>query len=168
MLHPIALACLLAPAGAAALATPAGAAEQVPDRALARADGGQHAGDAASAWPPGFQRVEELNALSGALVEKAATGSSPAHTFRVQARMYRELLRRLMLDNRSLAPDAQLPDDLLLEMVRMSALLHSAAECKTGFVIVCPVDLMRRLEAQQGEVEAHSRRAGLGAGPSTP
>ena len=66
--------------------------------------------------------------------------------------MYRELLRQAMLDNRGRPADKQLPQPLLLDMVRMSALLHSAADCKTGFVIVCPADLMQQLRSQQARV----------------
>jgi hypothetical protein len=48
---------------------------------------------AATSITGGLQRLEELNLLSGALVEKAGSGSTPAHEFRIEARMYRELLR---------------------------------------------------------------------------
>ena len=99
-----------------------------------------------------LQRLEELNALSAALVEKAGSGSTPAHEFRIEARMYRELLRQTMLQDRERRPNDQLPQPLLLDMVRMSALLHSAADCKTGFVITCPVDLMLQLRSQQTSV----------------
>ena len=44
------------------------------------------------------QRLGELNLLSEALVAKAGSGSTPAHEFRIEARMYRELLRQTMLD----------------------------------------------------------------------
>ena len=66
--------------------------------------------------------------------------------------MYRELLRQVMLDNRDRGAREQLPQPLLVDMVRMSALLHSAAECKTGLVIVCPTDLMQQLRSQQARV----------------
>lgn len=105
-------------------------------------------------YPAGERtRLTELNLLSGALVEKAETGSSPAHDFRIEARMYRELLRQLMLDNRLLPETDQIRQDVLLEMVRMSALLHSAADCKTGLVITCPPDLMRQLKSQQTRID---------------
>ena len=99
-----------------------------------------------------LEKFEELGLLSAALVEKAESGSSPAHDFRIQARMYRELLRQTMLRDRERPLDEQQPQDLLLEMVRMSALLHSAADCKTGFVITCPADLMLQLKSQQARV----------------
>ena len=102
--------------------------------------------------PSGLQRLEELNLLSEALVKKAGSGSTPAHEFRVEARMYRELLRQTMLGNRAQSTSDQLPQHLLLDMVRMSAPLHSAADCKTGFVITCPTDLMLQLKSQQSKV----------------
>jgi len=100
----------------------------------------------------GLDRLNELNLLSGALVEKAGSGSTPAHEFRVEARMYRELLRHVMLGNRTQPTRDQLPQSLLLDMVRMSALLHAAADCKTGFVIICPADLVLQLRSQQSRV----------------
>jgi hypothetical protein len=102
--------------------------------------------------PGGLQSLEELTALSAALVEKAGSGATPAHEFRLEARLYRELLRRAMLSNRERPENEQLPQPILLEMVRMSALLHSAADCKTGRVITCPVDLLLQLEAQQARI----------------
>lgn len=98
-------------------------------------------------------RLLELQQLSAALIERAASGASAAHQYRIEARIYRELLRRVTLDNRVLPGRQQLPPQLLLEMVRMSALLHSAAECRTGMVITCPPDLMRRLRAQQERID---------------
>ena len=98
------------------------------------------------------ERLENLNLLSDGLVTKAGSGSAPAHEFRLEARMYRELLRQVMLDNRDRAASEQLPQPLLVDMVRMSALLHSAADCKTGLVIVCPTDLMQQLRSQQARV----------------
>lgn len=100
----------------------------------------------------GLERLETLNLLSEELVERAGSGSAPAHEFRIEARMYRELLRKVVLDNRDRVLDEQLPQPTLLDMVRMSALLHSAAECKTGRVIVCPTDLMQQLRSQQSRV----------------
>jgi hypothetical protein len=113
------------------------------------------AGDATPSEEPqsGADRLAELNLLSQALVEKVGSGSAPAHTFRIEARMYRELLRRLMLDDRAVSDGDRLPQPLLLEMVRMSALLHSAADCKTGLVITCPPDLMRQLKSQQAKID---------------
>ena len=103
------------------------------------------------------EQLTQLDLLSDALIEKAAVGNSPAHQFRIDARMYRELLRQFMLQNRERPPIDQAPPDLLLEMVRMSALLHAAADCKTGFVIVCPPDLMRQLKSQQVKIDQRLR-----------
>jgi len=100
----------------------------------------------------GWGRLEELDQLSQALVSRAASGAAPAHEFRIEARMYRELLRSTMLENREQPESQLLPQQLLLDMVRMSALLHSAADCKTGFVIICPTDLMQQLKSQQARV----------------
>ena len=99
-----------------------------------------------------YQSLENLNLLSEGLVAKAGTGSAPAHEFRIEARMYRELLRQVMLSDRKRPTEDQLPQPLLLDMVRMSALLHSAADCKTGFVITCPADLMLQLKSQQAKI----------------
>ena len=99
-----------------------------------------------------IERLEDLNLLSDGLVAKAGSGSAPAHEFRLEARMYREMLRQVMLDNRDRGASEQLPQPLLVDMVRMSALLHSAADCKTGRVIVCPTDLMQQLRSQQARV----------------
>ena len=99
-----------------------------------------------------LQRLDNLNLLSEGLVAKAGSGSAPAHEFRIEARMYRELLRQVMLGDRGRPAKEQLPQPLLLDMVRMSALLHSAADCKTGFVITCPADLMLQLKSQQAKI----------------
>jgi hypothetical protein len=101
-----------------------------------------------------LERLRSLHLLSAGLIEEAGTGRSPANDFQIQARLYREQLRRAMLANRELAPPRQLPEDLLLAMVRMSALLHAAADCKSGLVIVCPPDLLRQLRAQQERLSA--------------
>jgi len=97
-------------------------------------------------------RLEELDLLSQGLIRKAGAGATPANNFRVETRMYRELLRQTMLKDRQRPEADQLPQDLLIEMVRLSALLHAAADCKTGYVIVCPPDLMLKLRSQQAKV----------------
>jgi hypothetical protein len=98
-------------------------------------------------------RLGELQQLSAALIERAASGGSPAHQFRIETRIYRELLRRMTLDDRAQPATVRLPQTLLLDMVRMSALLHAAADCKTGLVITCPPNLMRELRSQQSRVD---------------
>jgi hypothetical protein len=134
-------------------------------------------GDAATAGtaqaPSGAAAVEvnslaDLNLLSAGLIENAASGRSPAHEFRMQSTLYRERLRRLMLEQRDQPAAQRLPESALLEMVRMSALLHAAAACRTGSVITCPADLMLRMRAQQQVVTAQvaALRAGKpGAAP---
>lgn len=97
-------------------------------------------------------RLRTLHLLSAGLVEQASTGRAPANDFQLQARIYREQLRQTMLVNDKLVPSQQLPADLLMGMVRMSALLHAAADCKSGLVIICPPDLLRQLRAQQARV----------------
>jgi hypothetical protein len=106
-------------------------------------------------------RLLELNGLGQGLVAKAATGRTPAHEFRIEAVMYREFLRRLMIDDRTIAHGDRISDDLLVDMVRMSALIHSAAECKTGLVVTCPADLMLQLRAQQRKIDQELKLLGL-------
>lgn len=109
----------------------------------------QNAGNVAS---DGWERLEELDQLSLSLISRAASGTAPAHEFRIETRMYRELLRNTMLENREKPAPQRLPRQLLLDMVRLSALLHAAADCKTGFVITCPANLMQQLKSQQARV----------------
>ena len=97
-------------------------------------------------------KLQDLHLLGEALVIKAETGEAPATTFRIEARSYREALRQIMLQDADTLPVQKLPRVLLLDMVRMSALLHSAADCKTGFVITCPPDLLRQLQRQSAKV----------------
>jgi hypothetical protein len=55
-----------------------------------------------------------------------------------------------MLTNREIGEEKdRIPQHILINMVRMSALLSSAAECKTGRYIVCPPELMTKLKTQQ-------------------
>lgn len=99
-----------------------------------------------------FNRLMELNLMSQGLVKKAGSGQAPATEFRIEARLYRELLRQLALENQDASKEEKIPQNLLFEMVRMSALLHAAADCKTGRVITCPADLMIQLKTQQALV----------------
>ncbi len=98
------------------------------------------------------QRLIELNLMSQGLIGKAASGRAPANEFRIEARLYRELLRKLALDNREAPEREKIPKHLLFAMVRLSALLHAAADCKTARVITCPADLMIQLRSQQNTV----------------
>jgi hypothetical protein len=101
--------------------------------------------------PPQSSR-DKLIALadtSEELVHKLRTNEVEAANFRIQLALYRESLRDLMLaDQKAPAPD-QLPRPVLMEAVRMAALLQSAANCETGRYLVCPADLMERLVLQQ-------------------
>ena len=126
---------------------PAGAGEH--NNSLAASHTDHHP---APPLPDGLQRLEELTLLSEALIAKAASGAAAAHEFRLEARMYRELLRQTMRSDRERPTEQRFPQQLMLDMVRMSALLHSAADCKTGFVITCPPDLMLQLKSQQNRI----------------
>lgn len=101
--------------------------------------------------PP--QRCRALAALSAQLLETAESGKGHATSFRLDVAHYREALRDLLKDNDKLPDENRLPRALLLDMVRMVALLQSAAQCQTGRHIVCPPDLMDRLNRQQALVE---------------
>lgn len=95
-------------------------------------------------------KLEELNKVSAKLVQEARSSKAKATPFRIDARLYRESLRTLMLNNQKINnPQGRIPRTFLLNMVRMSALLSSAAECRTGRYIVCPAELMTKLKAQQ-------------------
>ena len=95
-------------------------------------------------------KLEELTEISATLVAKARSSQAKASPFRIEATLYREHLRTLMLENRMISDDKdRIPQSILINMVRMSALLHSAAECKTGRYIVCPPELMTKLASQQ-------------------
>jgi hypothetical protein len=91
---------------------------------------------------------KQLNALSQQLIERVKTGKAEAATFRIDVVVYRESLRSLMLANEKAAPH-RIDNSLLLQMVRMAALLQAAAACQTGRYISCPVNLMNELERQQ-------------------
>ncbi len=95
-------------------------------------------------------KLEELNETSARLVLEARSAQAEATPFRIDVTLYREHLRSLMLANRKIGEEKErIPQDILVNMVRMSALLNSAAECKTGRYIVCPPELMSKLTSQQ-------------------
>ncbi len=95
-------------------------------------------------------RFEELNRTTARLVEDARSSQAKASDFRIAVTLYRESLRSLMLDDRENKNEtARIPQNMLINMVRMSALLSSAAGCKTGRYIVCPIELMTQLSSQQ-------------------
>ena len=95
-------------------------------------------------------KLEELTQISAKLVRESKSAQANAASFRIEVTLYRESLRTLMLDNQKIAHEKErIPQNILINMVRMSALLSSASECRTGRYIVCPLELMRKLSAQQ-------------------
>ncbi len=134
--------CLFSANASMALVQPVSHSE-----ALAVAD--SSAGKTADAVPV-LEQVEQLLKDSAKLVDNAHSGKAPASQFRINVTFYREGLRELMLENRKIIDiETHIPQNMLVDMVRMSALLNSAAECKTGRFIVCPADLMTSLKSQQ-------------------
>ena len=102
---------------------------------------------------PPVERGKALIAFSTALVQQAESGKAHASAFRIDVAYYRESLRDLVRDNDQRPGKDRLPKPLLMDMVRMTALLQSAAQCQTGRYIVCPPDLMTQLHRQQALVE---------------
>lgn len=94
----------------------------------------------------------QLNALSQQLIDKVKTGKAEATEFRINVVYYRESLRSLMLANEKVTSH-RFTSGLLMKMVRMSALLQSAAECQTGRYISCPVNLLHQLDQQQKQLK---------------
>ena len=109
------------------------------------------------------QQYRSLAELSSRLVQTAASGQGGATEFRIDVAYYRETLRELMKQDAARAPEERLPKALLMDMVRMIALLQSAAQCQSGRYIVCPADLIASLERQQASVE--KQMAGVPAKP---
>ncbi len=99
----------------------------------------------------GILQPQQLNALSQQLINKVKTGTAEATKFRITVVYYRESLRGLMLANEK-ATSHKITSELLMKMVRMSALLQSAAECQTGRYISCPVNLLHELDQQQQQL----------------
>lgn len=118
---------------------------------------------AAEAAPENIPAVTlvSLIASSQKLVNEAATGSTHATTFRINATLFRESLRSFMLarEKNSTGSD-RLSNTDLLNLVRMSALIQSAADCKTGRYIVCPPELMQQLRSQQALLEKLPNKPG--------
>ena len=97
-------------------------------------------------------QVIDLSKRTALLVESSKSADTPASEFRIETVAYREDLRKLVRGNPSAGTPGRIPDALLQEMIRMSGLLHAAAQCKTGRYIVCPADLIRQLVAQQQRI----------------
>lgn len=102
---------------------------------------------------PPVERAKALIAFSTGLVQQAESSKAHASSFRIDVAYYRESLRDLVRDNEQRRAKERLPKPLLLDMVRMTALLQSAAQCQTGRYIVCPPDLMTQLHRQQTLME---------------
>lgn len=115
-----------------------------------------HAADVAKTyadWPAAAHRtLGELVKLAGSLVERAASAQAAALQYRIDTVYFRETLRELMLADRARAQAERLPAAFLTDMVRMAAVLDAAAECQSGRYIVCPADLIERLEQQHARV----------------
>jgi len=100
----------------------------------------------------GIPGPAQLNDMSNQLIDKVKTGKARATEFRTNVVFYRESLRSLMLANEK-ATSHRIASDLLMKMVRMSALLQSAAECQTGRYISCPANLIHELDQQQQQLK---------------
>jgi len=98
------------------------------------------------------EKLTALNSTSDDLVQKLKNNKVDAANFRIRVVLYRESLRDLMLADQHTAAAEQLPRPVLMELVRMAALLQAAANCETGRYLVCPADLMERLLLQQKTV----------------
>ncbi|VAW55923.1 hypothetical protein MNBD_GAMMA07-566 [hydrothermal vent metagenome] len=92
------------------------------------------------------QQLDYLINLAKQLTKEARSGNAAASSFRINVVFYRETLREFMLKQPS---NSIYSKKLLMEFVRMLALLKSAAECQTGRYIVCPAQLMIQLKAQK-------------------
>jgi hypothetical protein len=104
-------------------------------------------------WPDAAQRtLSELVTLAGSLVERAASAKAAALQYRIDTVYFRETLRDLMLANKERPQAQQLSQAFLTDMVRMAAVLDAAAECQSGRYIVCPADLIERLQRQQARI----------------
>lgn len=129
------------------LALAASAWGETPDR------GAEAVSGAVDPSLPPAERVHALGTLAAQLVDLAASAKAQATAFRIDVAHYRESLRDLVREDDQRPAAERLPRPLVLDMVRMAALLQSAAECQTGRYIVCPPDLMMRLRRQRTLLE---------------
>lgn len=109
-------------------------------------------GPRAAPLPSSREKLTALNRTSDDLVQKLKNSKMDAANFRIRVVLYRESLRKLMLADQHATAAEQLPRPVLMELVRMAALLQAAANCETGRYLVCPADLMERLLLQQKTV----------------
>lgn len=105
-----------------------------------------------ASMPSARERMAALAGTADGLVQSLKNPQVQASNFRIQVALYRESLRELMLADQQAAAPARLPRPALMELVRMAALLQSAANCETGRYLACPADLMERLVQQQKTV----------------
>ncbi len=104
-------------------------------------------------WPAAAHlALGELVALAGSLVQRAASAQAAATQYRIDTVYFRETLRDLMLANKERPQSEQLSPAFLTDMVRMAAVLDAAAECQSGRYIVCPADLIERLQRQHTRI----------------
>ncbi|VAW63149.1 hypothetical protein MNBD_GAMMA08-690 [hydrothermal vent metagenome] len=90
-----------------------------------------------------------LKTMADSLVKEAISSNANASRFRIDATFYRESLRTLMIDMEKTIATSPQSKKIFMEFVRMSALIQSAAACKTGRYIVCPIELRQQLLTQQ-------------------
>lgn len=93
--------------------------------------------------------ISSLVSMADRLVQEAISSNANASTFRIDATLYRESLRSLMINAEKTTTNSPQSKAMFMELVRMSALIQSAAACKTGRYIVCPIELRQQLLAQQ-------------------
>ncbi len=112
------------------------------------------------------KRIERVWFERSAALADAARRNVSVADFRRDIGAHRETLREIVRANRS--PPA---DILTLQrsMILMNALLNAAAECHSGGRVVCPPDLLHRIDEQLREgfaqLEAIDRAALRGKGP---
>ncbi|VAW66436.1 hypothetical protein MNBD_GAMMA11-3459 [hydrothermal vent metagenome] len=101
--------------------------------------------------------ISSLIIQSSTLVQEAISSNANASRFRINATLYRESLRSLMISESEKTKTTHTNSNtLFMELVRMSALLQSAAACKTGRFIVCPIELRQQLLSQQKRLQTLS------------
>jgi len=97
--------------------------------------------------------IGSLISESDRLVKQAISSQANATTFRIDVNFYRESLRELMIEAEKADQNDPNLQNIFMQLVRMSALLQSAAACKTGRYIVCPAELRQQLLSQQARLQ---------------
>lgn len=80
-----------------------------------------------------------------AVLGKAAKAHASVADFRRDILAHRESLREIVRANPNPRSDIL---QLQRSMILMNALLHAAAECHSGGRVVCPADLIHRIDEQ--------------------